>query len=199
MQWSWPHTHTHMVLPSIRWVEHTHTQPDMIKRPLRTSDMMTNVCWAAKASCCQHAGSWRATRRSARHPVHTLMEGKKMEATDGTVAACIVKHAKLRQSWKECWGGWQIKQNNKKHRQQGKAAAGEFETRPLGPGGGLTSRFVGVLGRHEVSVDLRGLCCEACWVERPRLASKRNPQVSIRVHFQHLPDLAEDLHEKKES
>lgn len=40
------------------------------------------------------------------------------------------------------------------------------------PRPGLTSRFVGVFGRHEVGVHLHGLGREARWVECPRLASE---------------------------
>lgn len=62
----------------------------------------------------------------------------------------------------------------------------------------LTSRFVGVLDRHQVGVHLHRLGREARWVEGPRLGAERHPQVAVGVHFEDLPHLAQHLGRERE-
>lgn len=112
----------------------------MIKRLLRTCDMMKNACWAAKASGCQHAGSRHATGKSASrngHHVHTLMQ--KRLTSDVTRAACVRMHAQQRQNWN------QSKRSGKKTKMHvgGKAGAGALETSPLVPAESLLPDSLG--------------------------------------------------------
>lgn len=95
------HAYTHISLLStshpLRWTHSQKIDLVMIKRLLRTSDMMTNVCCAAKASRCQHAGFMTCYREEhfkkwtpCPHTAEKDRQG--MAATvaiNATIAACV--------------------------------------------------------------------------------------------------------------
>lgn len=183
----WPHTHiqehtyTHTSLCCplpICWGEHMHRiDLIMIMRLLRTSDVRTNVCCAARASRCQHAGSWHAIKKNiSRNDTRYTHCWKKTDRERPRLwpwmaqlqPVCESMHGRDRAGMRAGGGANECMQKVK-------AVAGALKMKPPRPGRGLTSRFVGVFDCHKVGIHLYGLGREARWVERPRLASERHP------------------------
>lgn len=97
------------------------------------SDMMTNVCCAARASRCQHATPWHSIEKNiSRNDTwcNTIMKKRQnMAVTGATVAACVCEsNAWQRQSWKGGQG------EDEWMHADGRVGTGVLEMKPLRPG-----------------------------------------------------------------
>lgn len=124
------------LLSTIRRDEHMHrTDLVMIMKLHRMSDMITNVCCAAKASQCQHAGLEYVMQKDISRNDTWCRQSPKKETDTAWLwlwqrmpqLLCVRKHVGQRQSKNEGWG----RGNEWMH---ASSSAGALEMKPPRPG-----------------------------------------------------------------